>query len=215
MALAHTDDDRPARVRIIHPLFVRITHWLNAVAMICMIASGLKIYNASPLFSFSIPSWLTLGGWLGGAIAWHLAALWLLVGNGLAYLSYGFISGHFRRDFLPLSPRDIWRDAIAALTFRLPHELGVYNAVQRLLYVSVLLMGAGAVVSGLAIWKPVQFQELAGLLGGYEGARLVHFCMMAGIVGFVVVHLALVILVPKTLPPMITGRALIPAEEHT
>ena len=215
MALAHTDDDRPARVRIIHPLFVRITHWLNAVAMICMIASGLKIYNASPLFSFSIPSWLTLGGWLGGAIAWHLAALWLLVGNGLAYLSYGFFSGHFRRDFLPLSPRDIWRDAIAALTFRLPHELGVYNAVQRLLYVSVLLMGAGAVVSGLAIWKPVQFQELAGLLGGYEGARLVHFCMMAGIVGFVVVHLALVILVPKTLPPMITGRALIPAEEHT
>ena len=213
--MAPTDDERPARARIIHPLFVRITHWINAVAMICMIASGLKIYNASPLFNFSIPSWLTLGGWLGGAIAWHLAALWLLVGNGLAYLSYGFFSGHFRRDFLPLSPRDIWRDAIAALTLRLPHKLGAYNAVQRLLYVSVLLMGAGAVVSGLAIWKPVQFQELAGLMGGYEGARLVHFCMMAGIVGFVVVHLALVILVPKTLPPMITGRALIPAEEHT
>ncbi len=213
--MAPTDDERPARARIIHPLFVRITHWINAVAMICMIASGLKIYNASPLFNFSIPSWLTLGGWLGGAIAWHLAALWLLVGNGLAYLSYGFFSGHFRRDFLPLSPRDIWRDAIAALTLRLPHKLGAYNAVQRLLYVSVLLMGAGAVVSGLAIWKPVQFQELAGLMGGYEGARLVHFCMMAGIVGFVVVHLALVILVPKTLPPMITGRALIPAKEHT
>ena len=213
--MAPTDDERPARPRIIHPLFVRITHWINAVAMICMIASGLKIYNASPLFNFSIPSWLTLGGWLGGAIAWHLAALWLLVGNGLAYLSYGFFSGHFRRDFLPLSPRDIWRDAIAALTLRLPHKLGAYNAVQRLLYVSVLLMGAGAVVSGLAIWKPVQFQELAGLMGGYEGARLVHFCMMAGIVGFVVVHLALVILVPKTLPPMITGRALIPAKEHT
>lgn len=213
--MAPTDDERPARARIIHPLFVRITHWINAVAMICMIASGLKIYNASPLFNFSIPSWLTLGGWLGGAIAWHLAALWLLVGNGLAYLSYGFFYGHFRRDFLPLSPRDIWRDAIAALTFRLPHKLGAYNAVQRLLYVSVLLMGAGAVVSGLAIWKPVQFQELAGLMGGYEGARLVHFCMMAGIVGFVVVHLALVILVPKTLPPMITGRALIPAKEHT
>lgn len=206
--------DHQHRPRPIHPLFVRITHWVNACAMICMIASGWRIYNASPLFGFSIPSRLTLGGWLGGAIAWHLAALWLFIANGLAYLAYGFFSGHFRRDFLPIRPRDVVREALAALAFRLPHKLGTYNAVQKLLYVSVLLMGAGAVLSGLAIWKPVQFQELAALMGGYEGARLVHFCMMAGIVGFVIIHVTLVILVPKTLLPMITGRAGVPAEER-
>ncbi len=200
---------------VIHPLIVRIAHWVNAFAMLCMITSGWRIYNASPLFGFSIPSWLTLGGWLGGAIAWHLAALWLLVVNGLVYIAYGLISGHFRRSFLPLRPRDVWRDALAALSFRLPHEVGVYNAVQRLLYVSVLLMGAGAVISGLAVWKPVQFQELAALLGGYEGARLVHFFMMAGIVGFVIVHLALVAIVPKTLPPMIIGGSLARAEKNS
>jgi thiosulfate reductase cytochrome b subunit len=200
---------------VVHPLIVRITHWVNAFAMICMIASGWKIYNASPLFGFSFPSWLTLGGWLGGAIAWHLAALWLLVTNGLVYVTYGVISGHFRQSFLPLRPREIWQDAMAAMAFGLPHELGVYNAVQRLLYVVVIVMTAGVVISGLAVWKPVQFQELAALLGGYEGARVVHFTMMAGIVGFIVIHLALVAIVPKTLPPMITGGTIVPAEKQS
>ena len=192
---------------IIHPLFVRITHWINAFAMLCMITSGWKIYNASPIFPFMFAKWLTLGGWLGGALAWHFAALWLLVVNGLVYVLYGILSGHFRHDFLPLGPRAIWRDFVAALTFRLEHRLGRYNAVQRLLYIVVLLFGVGVVVSGLAIWKPVQFQLLTGLLGGYDTARVIHFFMMAGIVGFVAVHLALVFLVPSTLPPMITGRA--------
>jgi thiosulfate reductase cytochrome b subunit len=197
----------------IHPLVVRITHWINAVAMICMIASGWKIYNASPLFGFAFPNWMTLGGWLGGAIGWHLGALWVLVSNGLVYVAYGLISGHFRRNFLPLSPREILEQVRLALTFQLHHQLGVYNAVQRLLYVGVLTAGVGAVVSGLAIWKPVQFQEIAALLGGYEGARLVHFVMMSGIVAFIIVHLALVAIVPKTLPPMITGHAV--AEKHS
>lgn len=193
--------------RIIHPLMVRITHWVNAFAMLCMITSGWKIYNASPIFDFMFPRWMTLGGWLGGALAWHFAALWLLTVNGLAYLLYGLFSGHFRHDFLPLSVRAIWRDFVAALTFRLEHKIGVYNAVQRLLYVAVILFAIGVVISGLAIWKPVQFQFLTGLLGGYDIARDIHFLMMAGIVGFVVVHLALVFVVPSTLPPMITGRA--------
>jgi thiosulfate reductase cytochrome b subunit len=193
--------------RVIHPLIVRLTHWINAFAIIIMIASGWKIYDASPIFPFMFPHWMTLGGWLGGALGWHFAAMWLLVGNGLVYLSFGFASGHFRHDFLPLSPAAIWRDFRAALTFRLEHRLGTYNAVQRLLYVGVLLLGVGVVLSGLAIWKPVQFQFITGLLGGYDTARIVHFAMMAGIVGFVVVHLALVALVPSTLPPMITGRA--------
>jgi thiosulfate reductase cytochrome b subunit len=192
--------------RTIHPLFVRVTHWINAFAMLCMVTSGWKIYNASPNFDFMFPRWATLGGWLGGALAWHFAAMWLLMLNGLAYVLYGIFSGHFRRDFLPLSLRAIVRDFIAALSFRLKHRPGIYNAVQKALYTAVVLMGVGVVVSGLAIWKPVQFQIVTNLLGGYDVAREIHFFMMAGIVGFVVVHLALVLLVPSTLLPMITGR---------
>jgi len=199
--------------RAIHPLAVRITHWINAFAMVLMIMSGWRIYDASPLFSFMFPHWATIGGWLGGAIAWHFAAMWLLFVNGLIYTTYGLVSGHFRTSFLPLSPIAVWRDMKAALTFRLPHALGHYNAVQRLLYIVVILLGIGAIVSGLAIWKPVQLAPLTALLGGYNAARLVHFLAMSGIVGFVVVHLALVALVPKTLPPMIIGGT-VPKEAH-
>jgi thiosulfate reductase cytochrome b subunit len=194
--------------RRVHPLVVRVTHWVNAVAMLCMILSGWKIYDASPLFPpLVFPGWATLGGWLGGAIAWHLAAMWLLVANGLLYVAYGLIGGHFRRRFWPISPAAVWRDTRAALTFKLAHRLGQYNAVQRLLYVVVLLAGGLAVASGLALWKPVQLNLLSTLFGGYEITRRVHFIAMSGIVGFVAVHLALVLLVPRTLPPMITGSA--------
>jgi thiosulfate reductase cytochrome b subunit len=196
-----------SKARAIHPLMVRITHWINAFAMLVMITSGWKIYNASPIFDFMFAKWLTLGGWLGGALAWHFAGLWLLVVNGLVYAVYGMVSGHFRQDFLPLWPRAIWRDLVAALTLKLEHRVGSYNAVQRLLYVIVLLFGVGTVLSGLAIWKPVQFQFLTGLFGGYDTARIIHFLMMTGIVGFVAIHLALVFLVPSTFLPMITGRA--------
>lgn len=200
---------QPARIplMIIHPLVVRVTHWLNAVAIVVMVMSGWKIYNASPLFGFSFPGWATLGGWLGGAIAWHFAAMWLLVANGLIYLAYGLAGRHFMRSFLPIGPSAVWRDLKEALTFRLVHKLGTYNAVQRLLYIVVLLLMAAAVISGLGLWKPVQFQGLVGVLGGYELARRIHFVAMAGIVGFTVVHLALVAIVPSTLWAMITGRA--------
>jgi len=194
------------RIRV-HPLPVRITHWVNAFAMTCMVMSGWRIYNASPLFPFTFPDWATLGGWLGGAIAWHLAAMWLLVANGLAYVLYGLVSGHLRRRLLPIRPAEVLQDAGAALRLRLDHRPDVYNAVQRLLYVLVLLAGFGVVVSGLALWKPVQLFWIADALGGYEVARRVHFIMMASIVGFVAIHLLLVILVPHTLPAMITGRA--------
>ncbi len=200
---------QPARIPliVIHPLVVRVTHWLNAVAIVVMVMSGWKIYNASPLFGFSFPGWATLGGWLGGAIAWHFAAMWLLVVNGLIYLAYGLAGRHFMRSFLPVGPSAVWRDLKEALTFRLVHKLGTYNAVQRLLYIVVLVLVVGAVVSGLGLWKPVQFQGLVGLLGGYELVRRIHFVAMAGIVGFTVVHLALVAIVPSTLWAMITGRA--------
>ena len=208
---------RPAPMSpvVIHPLVVRVTHWLNAVAIVCLVMSGWKIYNASPLFGFSFPNWATLGGWLGGAIAWHLAAMWLLIANGLVYFLYGLAGRHFMRSFLPIGPREVWRDLKEALTFRLHHKLGAYNAVQRLLYVVVVLLVAAAALSGLGLWKPVQFQDLVGLLGGYELVRRIHFAAMAGIVGFTAIHLALVAIVPSTLRAMITGRARVrmPAEE--
>jgi thiosulfate reductase cytochrome b subunit len=189
----------------VHPLLVRCTHWINAFAIVCMVMSGWGIYNASPLFGFRFPNWATLGGWLGGSIAWHLAAIWLLMGNLLVYVVYGLASRHFSRRFLPIAPRQVWADLGAALRRRLRHRPGEYNAVQRLFYVGVLLLLALVVLSGFCVWKPVQLQGLAALLGGYEGARRVHFIAMAGIVAFVVVHLTLVALVPRTLPAMITG----------
>ena len=201
---------RPTRWIVIHPLLVRLTHWVNAVAIVCMVMSGWGIYNASPLFGFRFPPWATLGGWLGGAIAWHLATLWLLVGNALVYLAYGLVSGHFVRSFLPLTPGGIWRDLVRAMSLRLSHPPGTYNAVQRLTYVGVLLLGAMAVLSGLALWKPVQLQTLAALLGGYEVARRIHFLAMAGIVGFVGLHLLMVTLVPRSLWGMLIGRARVP-----
>jgi len=204
---------QPARVAltVIHPLVVRVTHWLNAFAIVCMVMSGWQIYNASPLFGFSFPHWATLGGWLGGAIAWHLAAMWLLVVNGVVYFAYGVAGRHFMRSFLPIGPGAVWRDLKEALSFRLVHKLGTYNAVQRLLYIVVLALGLAAVLSGVGLWKPVQFQGLVGLLGGYEFVRRIHFVAMAGVVAFVVVHLALVAIVPSTLRAMITGRARVEA----
>jgi thiosulfate reductase cytochrome b subunit len=192
---------------VVHSLIVRITHWINAFAMVCMVMSGWAIYNASPIFPFRFPVWATVGGWLGGSIAWHFAAMWLLVGNGLVYLAHGLATRHLRRHLLPVRPREVLRDFMRALRFQLPHEVGSYNAVQRLLYVAVLLLGVLLVASGLSIWKPVQFWWLAAMFGGFDFARRVHFVAMAGVVGFVVVHLALVMLVPRTLPSMITGRA--------
>jgi len=192
---------------VVHSLIVRITHWINAFAMVCMVMSGWAIYNASPIFPFRFPVWATGGGWLGGSIAWHFAAMWLLVGNGLVYLAHGLATRHLRRHLLPVRPREVLRDFMRALRFQLPHEVGSYNAVQRLLYVAVLLLGVLLVASGLSIWKPVQFWWLAAMFGGFDFARRVHFVAMAGVVGFVVVHLALVMLVPRTLPSMITGRA--------
>jgi thiosulfate reductase cytochrome b subunit len=203
----------------IHPGVVRGTHWINAVAMVIMIGSGWRIWNSDPIFDFSFPVAITIGGdpamsqdvhnelGLAGALQWHFAGMWLLVVNGLVYFAYGIWSGHFRHSLFPLTPAAFLRDALAALTFRLPHRLGIYNAVQKALYLGVLAAGVVMVLSGLAIWKPGQFQELAFLFGGFATARLIHFLGMAAIVLFLFVHIALVLIVPKTLPAMITGRA--------
>jgi thiosulfate reductase cytochrome b subunit len=194
-------------VEVIHPRWVRITHWINALAMVVMIASGWEIYNASPLFGFTFPKSITLGGWLAGALLWHFAAMWVLAVNGLTYVVLGFITGRFRRRFLPIRPGEVATDVKAALTFRLAHDdLSVYNAAQRLLYAGVIVAGIVIVLSGLAIWKPVQLQELTAVFGGYEAARYVHFFAMAAIVAFLIVHVLLAIIVPKSLRAMIIGR---------
>jgi thiosulfate reductase cytochrome b subunit len=191
----------------IHPLWVRITHWINALAVTVMVLSGWRIYNASPLFSFEFPDWLTLGGWLAGALLWHFAAMWVLTINGLVYLTLGFATGRFRKKLLPIWPSQLAADLKAALTFRLSHaDLSVYNAIQRLLYVGVILAGIVVVLSGVSIWKPVQLQELTAFFGGYDAARYVHFFAMAAIVGFLLVHVVLAIIVPRSLRAMITGR---------
>ena len=192
---------------LVHPLVVRITHWINVIAMLIMIFSGWRIYNAAPLFDFKFPGDLTLGGWLGGALQWHFAAMWLLALNGLAYLLYGIFAGHFKASFLPLTPQSVWNEFKNALHGKISHELGVYNAVQRAAYIGVICVIIALVLSGLAIWKPVQFQEIAALMGGYEGARLVHFVAMALVVLFILVHVMMVALVPRTFMPMLTGHA--------
>jgi thiosulfate reductase cytochrome b subunit len=191
----------------VHPLLVRITHWINALAILVMVASGWKIYNASPLFDFAFPNGITLGGWLAGAIQWHFAAMWVLAVNGMIYLAYGIFTGHLFRRMLPISPRELVHDVLSALRGRLAHDdLSVYNAAQKTAYVGAILLVMGLILSGLVIWKPVQFYALGSLIGDYEGARLVHFFCMTGIVLFVLVHVTLVVLVPKTFVLMITGR---------
>ncbi|MDB5653304.1 MAG: hypothetical protein JWQ94_917 [Tardiphaga sp.] len=197
----------PARTKAIQPAWVRIVHWINAVAMVLMIMSGWQIYNASPLFNFTFSPMLTLGGWLGGGIMWHLAAMWLLVANGLVYLVTGLATGRFCSKLLPISTAGVIGDTRAALTGRLSHDdLNKYNNVQKLLYVGIIGVGILIVLSGLSIWKPVQFQYLTAIFGGYDIARYVHFTMMALICAFLVIHVALSLLVPKSLRAMIIGR---------
>lgn len=191
----------------IHPAWLRATHWLNAVAVVILVMSGWRIYDAAPFFDFRIPSGITLGGWLGGAIQWHFAAMWLLVANGLAYLLCNLATGRFWSKFLPLSPRAFTADLLAALRGRLSHDdLRHYNAVQRAAYLFVVVDAMLLVLSGLVLWKSVQFPLLRELLGGYETARRVHFFAMAALVAFIAGHLAMVALVPRTLLAMIRGR---------
>lgn len=192
----------------IHPLWLRITHWLNACAALIMMFSGWRIYDASPVFkNIVIPPSITLGDWLGVALQWHFAAMWLLVFNGIVYLAFNIASGRFVAKFFPLSPRAVLRDFLAALSGKLSHaDLRQYNAVQKLAYLIVIIDLVVLVLSGLAIWKSVQFPLLRELMGGYDNARVVHFCAMAVLAAFVVVHVAMVMLVPRSLLTMLRGR---------
>lgn len=208
---------RAETTRRMHPLPLRIMHWTNAVAMIVMIGSGWKIYNDEVIFGFlHFPQEIVLGIWAQHALQWHFFGMWVLVLNGLGYLAYGIASGRFARLLFPIRPREVIQEALAALTFKLKHQdLTHYNAVQKLLYVGVITIIVVQVASGLAIWKPVQFSGLVSLFGGFQSARLIHFLGMAAIVLFMVVHVALALLVPKTLLAMFTGGPRIPADMPT
>jgi thiosulfate reductase cytochrome b subunit len=192
----------------IHPGWVRVCHWINAIAILVMIGSGWQIYDASPLFDFiSFPRSIALGNWLGGALLWHFAAMWVLVINGIVYVMLGIVTGRFLRKLLPIYPSQVFADIKAALSFKLSHDdLSHYNAVQKVLYGGIILTGVVIVASGLSMWKPVQFQELTTLFGGYDFARYVHFAAMAAIVAFLVVHALLALIVLKSLRAMVTGQ---------
>jgi thiosulfate reductase cytochrome b subunit len=198
---------KPAAPRRLHPLPVRIMHWINALAIFIMIGSGWKIYNDDILFSFlRFPDALVIGKWAQYGLQWHFFGMWIFVLNGIAYLCYGIISGRFWQKLFPISPREVFVTMGEALRFRLRHDdLTHYNAVQKVLYLGVMAIGVLIVISGLALWKPVQFSELANLFGSFQNIRLVHFLCMTAIVIFIVVHIKLALLVPQSLLAMITG----------
>ena len=203
------------RSKKLHPLPVRVMHWLNALAMILMILSGWKIYNDEVLFGWlHFPEWMTLGGEAQGALQWHFFAMWLLMINGLCYLAYGLITGRFRRKLLPIRPREVLSDIGDALRFHLSHaDITHYNAVQKVLYAGIIVVIIVQVVSGWAVWKPMQLSELASLFGSFQGSRLVHFIGMAAIVAFLVIHVVLALIVPKTIGAMITGGPQVPLSD--
>jgi thiosulfate reductase cytochrome b subunit len=193
--------------QVIHPGWLRAMHWINALAVVTLVMSGWRIYDATGFMGFEIPAAITLGGWLGGAIQWHFAAMWVLGINGLLYLALNIATGRLWRKFFPLSPKAFIADLKAALAGKLAHaDPRHYNMVQRLAYLFVMLDSVLLVLSGLVLWKSVQFPLLRELLGGYEVARRVHFLAMAALVAFVVVHLTMVALVPRTLVYMVRGR---------
>jgi thiosulfate reductase cytochrome b subunit len=192
---------------IVHPGWLRSMHWLNALAIVLLVTSGWRIYNATAFLGFAVPKSITWGGWLGGALQWHFAAMWLLAINGLLYLALNVATGRLLKKFFPLSIRALLDDLLAAVKGRLAHaDPQHYNMVQRLAYLFVMLDSVLLVLSGLVLWKSVQFPLLRELMLGYEGARRVHFFAMAALTAFVAIHLMMVALVPRTLLYMVRGR---------
>ena len=211
----------------LHPAALRLMHWTNAIATLLMIGSGWAIYNDNPLISWiRFPQTLILGGdpaiafkqhgdaGFGGALAWHFAAMWLLVLNGITYLIYGVVTGRFKRKLFPIMPKKVLVEVEQAVELKLDHsDITHYNAVQKLLYLGIILVMILQVTAGLAIWKPVQFSGLVAIMGGFQGVRLVHFIGMTLICLFLLVHVALALIVPKTLVAIITGGPREPVSE--
>lgn len=192
---------------MVHPRIIRVTHWINAAAMLVMIASGWQIYNANPILPFAFPQWMTLGGWLGGALLWHFAAMWVLMLNFALYVAVGVFSGRFQVKLLPVHLTALRNDVRDALRGGLKHpDISIYNSIQKSFYIGVIAAILLAILSGFAIWKPVQLSWLTGLMGGFQGARLVHFLAMAAISAFILIHVVMALLVPSSLRAMVRGR---------
>ena len=194
-------------VTLLHPLPLRIMHWINALAIFIMIGSGWRIYNDDAIFGWLyFPDFLVIGKWAQYGLQWHFFGMWIFVLNGFVYLTYGIVTGRFRQKLFPISLREIIATVGDALHFRLSHEdLTVYNAVQKILYLGVMLVGILIVITGLCLWKPVQFSELSGLFGNFQIIRVIHFLCMSAIVAFVLIHVTLALLVPRSLLAMLTG----------
>jgi thiosulfate reductase cytochrome b subunit len=203
--------------RRLHPAPVRVMHWINAVAIFIMIGSGWKIYNDDVLIGWlHFPDALIIGKWAQHGLQWHFFGMWIFVLNGVAYLTYGIGSGRFRQKLFPISVSEVVATVGDALRFRLAHDdLTHYNAVQKILYLGVMLVGILIVISGLALWKPVQFSELAALFGNFQTIRVVHFLCMSAIVLFLVIHVTLALLVPLSLLAMLTGGPVVANDAAT
>ncbi len=217
MGEAEVVSEGSSKVERLHPLPLRIMHWINAVTIFIMIGSGWKIYDDSPIFGWlQFPDAITIGRWAQHGLQWHFFGMWLLVGNGIAYLSYGFYTGRYRRMLLPIRWPELVHTVLDSLRLRLSHDdLTEYNPIQKILYIMVICVGVLIVVTGLAIWKPIQFAPLVFLLGGFQTARLLHFMCMSVIFGFVLVHVALALLVPKTIVGMLKGGPAIVVKRKT
>jgi thiosulfate reductase cytochrome b subunit len=215
--------------RPVQPALVRATHWANLVLLAIMAGSGLRIlvaypflgpigaeYAWYPLQGANPPAALTIGGWLAGARHWHFAFAWLFVANAVVYIAYLFASGEWRRRlFLPRrDARNAWGTVLHDLRLRkqAPAPVGLYNGMQRLTYTAVLAMTPLAVLSGLAMYKPVQLPRLTAVLGGYDAARAIHLLVLAMLALFTVVHVIQVLLHPRTLADMTIGRQERPGE---
>jgi thiosulfate reductase cytochrome b subunit len=201
----------PPQKRKLHPLALRVMHWVNALTIFIMIGSGWKIYNDEVIFGWlHFPEALTIGKWAQHGLQWHFFGMWILVFNGLAYLTYGLATGRFRRMLLPIRWKELLATVSDALRFRLAHDDATkYNTVQKLLYVGVICVGVLIVITGLLLWKPIQFSSAVALFGDFQNVRLVHFLCMTAIVGFVIVHVTLALLVPKTIVAMVGGGPVI------
>jgi thiosulfate reductase cytochrome b subunit len=187
-------------------------HWINAAVMMVMITSGWGIYDDDVIIhGLHFSGFWRLGDWAAWSLNWHLAGMWFFGINGLVYLIYGLVTGRFRERLLPIRWRDIIHTVIDTLHFKFAHEdLTVYNAVQKILYIVVIFAGIDQVLTGLAIWKPVQFSGLVTLFGGFQSARVFHFAGMVVIVGFLILHVVVAFLVPKTIWAMLGGGPRLP-----
>jgi thiosulfate reductase cytochrome b subunit len=213
-----------------HPRVIRWSHWLNVPLLALMIWSGLLIYWANDVYRIGLGS-VTLVHFfpdalyrafgleyrLAEGLAWHFTVMWLFALNGLVYVLYTAFSGEWR-DLLP--NRRTLREALQVLL----HDLRLskvappprkFNGAQQLAYTTVILMGAGSLVTGLAIYKPVQLAWLTWCLGGYEMARLEHFALAFGYVVFFVIHITQVVRAGwNNLRAMVTGYELAPGKEE-